>query len=54
MCNPPQNVPLSEYERQKITELRNELGEELLKETPLYDDPFSLLRWLQGWNFKFG
>lgn len=29
------------------------MGEQLLHDTPLFDDNFSLLRWLHGWNNRF-
>jgi hypothetical protein len=36
--------------KDRLDELRKCLGEQLLKDTPLFDDNFSLLRWLHGWN----
>uniref|UniRef100_A0A914DU11 CRAL-TRIO domain-containing protein n=1 Tax=Acrobeloides nanus TaxID=290746 RepID=A0A914DU11_9BILA len=39
-------------QRAKIEELKKALGKELLEETPLFDDDFSLLRWLLGWNYN--
>ncbi|KAI1715745.1 CRAL/TRIO domain-containing protein [Ditylenchus destructor] len=43
---------LTDWQREKIKELRQRLGEELLAETPIFNDQFSLLRWLMGWNYK--
>uniref|UniRef100_A0A914LZV7 CRAL-TRIO domain-containing protein n=1 Tax=Meloidogyne incognita TaxID=6306 RepID=A0A914LZV7_MELIC len=37
----------------RIAELRKCLGEQLLQDTPLFNDNFSLLRWLHGWNNRF-
>lgn len=45
---------ISDYQREKIAELRQKLGEKLLTETPIFNDDFSLLRWLIGWNYKIG
>uniref|UniRef100_A0A183BU99 CRAL-TRIO domain-containing protein n=1 Tax=Globodera pallida TaxID=36090 RepID=A0A183BU99_GLOPA len=37
---------------EKVAELRKTLGEELLQETALFSDNYSLIRWLTGWNNK--
>jgi len=39
-------------EHAKIAELRKAIGPELLKIAPFFDNDFSLLRWLYGWDFK--
>ncbi|KAH7713095.1 Protein CGR-1, partial [Aphelenchoides avenae] len=44
---------ITDHQRSKICELRERLGKDLLKQTPLFDDDFSLLRWLMGWDYKF-
>jgi hypothetical protein len=38
--------------RTQIEKLRNALGPELLEEAWFFNDDFSLLRWLYGWDFK--
>jgi len=43
---------LTGFHRAKIAELRDALGEKLLSRTPIYNDTFSLLRWLVGWNYR--
>lgn len=40
--------------RTQIEKLRNALGSELLEEAWFFNDDFSLLRWLYGWDFKIG
>lgn len=42
------------FQQEKIQELRKALGEQLLEETPLFNDDFSLLRWLIGWKYSIG
>uniref|UniRef100_A0A7E4V8Y6 CRAL-TRIO domain-containing protein n=1 Tax=Panagrellus redivivus TaxID=6233 RepID=A0A7E4V8Y6_PANRE len=39
--------------RDKLQELRDALGRDLLEEAWFFADDFSLLRWLYGWDFKF-
>lgn len=45
---------IDNYQQEKIEELRKALGTELLEETPLFNDDFSLLRWLIGWKYNIG
>ena len=45
---------ISPYQLEKISELKRELGEDLLAKTPLFNDDNSLLRWLSAWNYKIG
>lgn len=40
--------------RIQIDKLRTALGPELLEEAWFFNDDFSLLRWLYGWDFKIG
>lgn len=40
--------------RTQIDKLRKALGPELLEEAWFFNDDFSLLRWLYGWDFKIG
>uniref|UniRef100_A0A915CQI0 Uncharacterized protein n=1 Tax=Ditylenchus dipsaci TaxID=166011 RepID=A0A915CQI0_9BILA len=43
---------ITTFQHQKIKELRERLGDQLLERTPIFNDNFSLLRWLIGWNYK--
>lgn len=45
---------ITDFQWSKIRELREKLGAKLLEETPLFDDNFSMLRWLIGWDYKIG
>jgi hypothetical protein len=49
------SIKIDAFYRNKINELRQAIGEELLKETSIFDDDYSLLRWLlQFSNDKIG
>jgi hypothetical protein len=50
----PPAVDLSPFQVEKVAELRRELGDQLLTKTPLFNDDYSLVRWLNGWNYKIG
>lgn len=45
---------IPDFQLKKIAELREALGSKLLSKTPIFNDDFSLLRWLIGWNYKIG
>lgn len=45
---------ISEYHKGKIEELKDALGQECLDDSPMFNDDFSLLRWLMGWDYKIG
>lgn len=43
---------LSAHQLKSIEALRQRLGDTLLQQTPIFNDTFSLLRWLHGGNYK--
>lgn len=45
---------ITEYQHKKIAELRERIGEKKLKNSPIFNDDFSMLRWLLGYDYKIG
>lgn len=45
---------ITEFQYEKIAELRKRIGEESLKRASIFDDDFSMLRWLLGYDYKIG
>lgn len=43
---------ITDYQYSKLAELRKALGNEILLSAPIYNDEFSLLRWLIGHDYK--
>jgi hypothetical protein len=54
MCQTVTEESLSQFQLDKLAELRAKLGDQLLAETPLFNDNFSLLRWLDAWDYRIG
>ena len=50
----PNKSEIPPEHRAQIDELREALGDELIKKAWFFDDDFSLLRWLYGYDFKIG
>ncbi|CAI2340381.1 unnamed protein product [Caenorhabditis sp. 36 PRJEB53466] len=51
MASKPDPAEISEADRKLLDELRKRIGREL-ELVPAYDDDFSLMRWLVGWDRK--
>lgn len=45
-------ITIDEFQRNKINELRQAIGNKLMEETSIFDDDFSLLRWLHFNDYK--
>lgn len=47
-------IKIDEFNRNKINELRQAIGQDLLEESVIFNDDYSMLRWLLFHDYKIG